>query len=314
MRAVLGHGGWTRGLGLLLVAVLLAAAPTARADDGDADLRARTLFAAGEYQQALDQYAQLYARTLHPTYLRNIGRCHQRLGQSSKAIDSFREYLRKVPDLPAAQRAEVEGFIAEMEALAAREKNADAAHGQSDSATTQPPVVATAAAAPTSRVVGTPTGSIEARPSSTPALEGAADVGRSHAGRAGLFVRADVPMTTTGVVLLPGISYGLGSRLEVAAAAFVGNYKGAWAGARMFLARGEWKPLVSLGVPLMWPPAGTGGGHDFVWGLQPTAGLQWDMTAHTGAFLEVGGAYLPGAASDLKSVWLLASAGAQVRL
>ena len=69
----------------------------AAADDGD-ELKARTHFAAGEYKQALDIYARLYAETMHPTYLRNIARCHQNLGNADKAISSFREYLRKARD------------------------------------------------------------------------------------------------------------------------------------------------------------------------------------------------------------------------
>jgi hypothetical protein len=54
---------------------------------------------------------------MHPTYLRNIARCHQNLGNPDKAISSFREYLRKAPDLSPAQRKEIEGYIAEMEQL-----------------------------------------------------------------------------------------------------------------------------------------------------------------------------------------------------
>ena len=64
----------------LLLAVHVMLAPgVAAADDGD-ELKARTHFAAGEYKQALDIYARLYAETMHPTYLRNIARCHQNLG------------------------------------------------------------------------------------------------------------------------------------------------------------------------------------------------------------------------------------------
>ena len=101
----------------LLLAVHVMLAPgVAAADDGD-ELKARTHFAAGEYKQALDIYARLYAETMHPTYLRNIARCHQNLGNADQAISSFREYLRKARDLPPDQRAEIEGYIAEMEQL-----------------------------------------------------------------------------------------------------------------------------------------------------------------------------------------------------
>jgi len=101
---------------VLLLALASPVAALAAGDEG-AELKARTHFAAGEYKEALEIYARLYAETMHPTYLRNIARCHQNLGNPDKAISSFREYLRKARDLPPDQRAEIEGYIAEMEQL-----------------------------------------------------------------------------------------------------------------------------------------------------------------------------------------------------
>ncbi|MEA2696869.1 MAG: Anaphase-promoting complex, cyclosome, subunit 3, partial [Myxococcales bacterium] len=101
----------------LLFVVFATAAGTAAADEEEVELRGRTYFAAGQYQQALDIYVKLYAETLHPTYMRNIGRCYQRMGEPDKAIQAFREYLRKASSLDTKQRAEVERFIAEMEEL-----------------------------------------------------------------------------------------------------------------------------------------------------------------------------------------------------
>ena len=102
---------------IVLVLLVAFASPRPVAAEESPELKARTHFAAGEYKEALDIYARLYAETLHPTYLRNIARCHQNLGDPDKAISSFREYLRKAKDLPADQRAEIEGYIAEMEQL-----------------------------------------------------------------------------------------------------------------------------------------------------------------------------------------------------
>lgn len=81
------------------------------------ELQAREAFAASRYSEALDLYAKLFAEKLHPTYLRNIGRCHQNMGNPEEAILSFRDYLRKAPKLSASERQEVEGFIREMEEL-----------------------------------------------------------------------------------------------------------------------------------------------------------------------------------------------------
>src|ERR671938_482925 len=93
---------------LVVVAVAAGAAAPARAAD-DPERRARAHFAVGEYREALKIYGDLYADTLHPTYLRNIGRCYQMLGEADRAINSFHEYLRKAKDLKPEQRAEVGG-------------------------------------------------------------------------------------------------------------------------------------------------------------------------------------------------------------
>jgi tetratricopeptide (TPR) repeat protein len=86
------------------------------------ELKAREAFAAGRYDEALQTFAKLYAETLHPVYLRNIGRCHQKMRDPQKAIDAFKDYLAKSPKtgrdkVTAEERAEIEGYIKEMEAL-----------------------------------------------------------------------------------------------------------------------------------------------------------------------------------------------------
>jgi tetratricopeptide (TPR) repeat protein len=114
------HRETTPRLLLAIAVAVLAAVVTAPAHaqgDADRDTRARAYFAVGKYQEALDLYGKLYADTLHPTYLRNIGRCYQNLGEPDRAISSFREYLRQAKGLDPAKRKEVEGFIAEMEEL-----------------------------------------------------------------------------------------------------------------------------------------------------------------------------------------------------
>src|SRR4051794_664364 len=85
------------------------------------ELEAREDFATGKYQRALELFARLYAETLHPTYLRNIGRCYQYLGDPDRALISFRDYLHKARNVDPAERREVEGYIEEMEALRQRQ-------------------------------------------------------------------------------------------------------------------------------------------------------------------------------------------------
>jgi hypothetical protein len=122
--------GSFRRLGSLfaVVALLLAgggARSTANAADKPTmqlEMKAREAFAAGRYDEALQTFAKLYAETLHPVYLRNIGRCHQKMRDPQKAIDAFKDYLAKSPKtgrdkVTAEERAEIEGYIKEMEAL-----------------------------------------------------------------------------------------------------------------------------------------------------------------------------------------------------
>lgn len=108
----------------LLIAVLVVTAtlrPATAAVD-QREMKAREAFAMGQYQDALDLFAKLYAEKLHPNYLRNIGRCYQNLGEPDKAINSFREYLRKAKTVASDERQEVEGYIKEMEDLKAKQQ------------------------------------------------------------------------------------------------------------------------------------------------------------------------------------------------
>jgi hypothetical protein len=91
------------------------------------ELQARADFAAGRYAEALDAFAKLYAETLHPTYLRNVGRCYQNMNQYERAASSFRDYLRKAKDLSADERKEVEGFIDDMDRAKKKEQEDAAA-------------------------------------------------------------------------------------------------------------------------------------------------------------------------------------------
>jgi hypothetical protein len=79
------------------------------------DLKAYEAFLAGHLQKSLELTAALYADFGDPIYLRNLARCHQRLEHTDAAIFYFREYLAKAQGLDAAQVAEVQGFIRQME-------------------------------------------------------------------------------------------------------------------------------------------------------------------------------------------------------
>jgi hypothetical protein len=105
-------------LGFLLAFTLsVPVAQAAKGGDNATELKAREAFAAGRYEDALNLFAKLYAETLHPVYLRNIGRCHQKLRQPDQAIDKFNEYLAKEKKISADERKEIDGYIQEMQAL-----------------------------------------------------------------------------------------------------------------------------------------------------------------------------------------------------
>jgi tetratricopeptide (TPR) repeat protein len=105
------------GLGLLLLVLDGIGGATAFATEDPREVEGRALFAKGEYESAVDLYAKLFAEKGDPIYLRNIGRCNQKLRRPDRAIDAFREYLRRARKLKPAERQEIEGFIHEMEEL-----------------------------------------------------------------------------------------------------------------------------------------------------------------------------------------------------
>src|SRR4051794_38341131 len=116
---------WTLLLAAAALAALGGEAAHARQAPQDPPAReqdARQAFMVGDYPTALELYRRLYTESHHPTYLRNIGRCHQMMREPDRAISVFREYLRIAPDLPAIARAEVEGYIRDMQALQARNR------------------------------------------------------------------------------------------------------------------------------------------------------------------------------------------------
>jgi hypothetical protein len=104
-------------IAIVIFALGVIAAGHARAEDRR-EIEGRTLFAKGEYEKALDIYASLFAEKNDPVYLRNVGRCYQKLKRPDKSIDAFREYLRRA-HVRAAEREEINGFIKEMQELQA---------------------------------------------------------------------------------------------------------------------------------------------------------------------------------------------------
>jgi hypothetical protein len=147
-------------LALMVVALASGTAMARKAQDrpdGEdrREVQGRALFAKGDYQAALEIYATLFAEKSDPIYLRNIGRCYQQLEQPKNALNAFREYLRRSKVKPA-ERAEIDGFIQQMEELQKRQ-----------AATTPPP----ATEAPASTVDSSRPAAVSAPPPVTPVAE-----------------------------------------------------------------------------------------------------------------------------------------------
>jgi hypothetical protein len=119
--------------------------------------KAVTAFAAGRYEEAVNLYAELYADFRDPVYLRNIGRCYQKLRDPDRAISSFEEYLAKVKRITALEEDEVNGYIREL-----KEQKATQSPASSDSKPPSP-------AAPTADQTPPPAARSGTAPS-TPAL------------------------------------------------------------------------------------------------------------------------------------------------
>jgi hypothetical protein len=111
--ALLGVGIVGAGAGIAQA----APAVSARESEKEAELNARQAFAAARYDEAIELFARLYAQTLNPIYLRNIGRCHQKKREADKAIDAFHDYLAKQKSITSSERKEIQGYIKEMEQL-----------------------------------------------------------------------------------------------------------------------------------------------------------------------------------------------------
>jgi hypothetical protein len=135
------------------------------------------------------------------------------------------------------------------------------------------------------------------------------DLDLSHAGRFGVALGFDLALhPETGQRILPGLTYGLNSTVELTGGAILGKQsKGAWLGGRAFLLQGRWKPALSFGIPIFFLD------HETPIGLQLGAGLNVDLTANAGLFAALGATAFPRASASADRFWLLISTGVEAR-
>jgi tetratricopeptide (TPR) repeat protein len=109
---------------ILIIALLVAAAGTARADNRDKARNAFRLgsqhYSLGEYKEALVAFKEAYRSYEDPSFLFNIAQCERQLDQRADAIRAYRMYLVNAPD--ANNRDEVRQLIARLERELAEER------------------------------------------------------------------------------------------------------------------------------------------------------------------------------------------------
>jgi tetratricopeptide (TPR) repeat protein len=107
----------------VIALILLALAPTARADKAKARAlfdRATKQYNLGEYATAGEAFKAAYDEYPDPTLLYNLAQCERQLAHKPRAITLYRSYLREMPNAPNAD--EVKRIVASLEQDVAREQ------------------------------------------------------------------------------------------------------------------------------------------------------------------------------------------------
>jgi hypothetical protein len=129
--------------------------------------------------------------------------------------------------------------------------------------------------------------------------------------RFGAFVRGDVDGKFRGAVATVGVTYSPLFWLEVSLAGNLGPTFGFEPGVTGYILRGTWRPLVAVGVPIMFSDGARPGIH-------AAGGLEWNFTRNFAAFLLVGVEVFPTAQSTptvkYEKVIFVPSLGLQARL
>ena len=105
----------------------------------DPEIVARKACAEGDFRKGVSILADLYVHSKVSTHIYNQGRCYEQNHQWVSAIDRFREYLRKSPDLSSGDTAETESHIAECKRLLDEEQPKNASSQGLTSPAVTPP-------------------------------------------------------------------------------------------------------------------------------------------------------------------------------
>jgi tetratricopeptide (TPR) repeat protein len=101
-------------VGVAALALVLLAAPAARAEDDRETAEARQAFKEGvrlydvhEYRDALAAFKRAYVKYESPLLFYNIAQCQRQLGNKTEAIQFYKMYLAALPSSPDRERVEL---------------------------------------------------------------------------------------------------------------------------------------------------------------------------------------------------------------
>gem|GEM_PF-3988252 len=101
--------------GMLVIALVVLAAgrceATTHVTTQKNTQNARRLYELGRFLDAATAYEAAYKETGEPILMFNLGQCHRRLGNDTKALEFYTQYLRREPEAP--NRPEVQRWIAQ---------------------------------------------------------------------------------------------------------------------------------------------------------------------------------------------------------
>jgi hypothetical protein len=101
---------------LALAAGTLARAASKPANRPAMERAAKKACITGDVRKGIDLLGELYVDTNDATYIYNQARCFEQNHRWQDAVDRFKESLRKMPDLSAKDKTDVERHIADCEA------------------------------------------------------------------------------------------------------------------------------------------------------------------------------------------------------
>jgi hypothetical protein len=110
-----------RLLGTVVALSLMLIAGSAHAADANAEVarqhynKAVQLYDLGHFDDAIGEFEKAYEAKQDPVLLYNLAQSHRRLGNHKRALDLYKNFLRRMPETPL--RAEVEARITSLQKL-----------------------------------------------------------------------------------------------------------------------------------------------------------------------------------------------------